>query len=290
MTDDNLPPSIGERYGVAIGNGSTSAVVLAASLQRQRLGALLLRLAAEYDSVRQSLERAGQIPARNADAAVQLMAAASDYEDQARGRDDEAEEARERFDDAEVKHHTLRAKQLRTLAARAKQQAEEVRKRSADDIVRARAFILIELKTLAEAKRHVAGLALQMVLKPKTKHPIPRDVAMKLSGRVLDVYLDPMCHVCDGTGRTGSGYLGQTEKPCRFCAGTGQRRDTIGSTTNEMQFAAVLLGELDRRAKSAQSGMGRALNSDEVASVDGAATEDLNLRLSDLRAADAQVD
>ena len=71
MTDDpNARPSLSERYGVAVSNGTgLEHMILAAGMQHERLGAVLLRLQSEYDAVRGDLERAGQIaPQRTAQA------------------------------------------------------------------------------------------------------------------------------------------------------------------------------------------------------------------------------
>ena len=71
MTDDpNARPSLSERYGVAVGNGAgMEHMILAAGMQHERLGAILLRLQTEYDAVKGDLERAGQIaPQRTAQA------------------------------------------------------------------------------------------------------------------------------------------------------------------------------------------------------------------------------
>lgn len=71
MTDDpNARPSLSERYGVAVSNGTgLEHMILAAGMQHERLGAVLLRLQSEYDAVKGNLERAGQIaPQRTAQA------------------------------------------------------------------------------------------------------------------------------------------------------------------------------------------------------------------------------
>jgi hypothetical protein len=61
MTDEPQKPTIEEQYAVALSNGAHSRVVLAAGMQRDRVGVLLIRLRAEYDAARGEMERAGQI-------------------------------------------------------------------------------------------------------------------------------------------------------------------------------------------------------------------------------------
>ena len=70
MDDPNARPTLSERYGVAVSNGTgLDHMILAAGMQHERLGAILLRLQSEYDAVRGDLERAGQIaPQRTAQA------------------------------------------------------------------------------------------------------------------------------------------------------------------------------------------------------------------------------
>ena len=60
MTDDpNARPSLSERYGVAVSSGTgLEHMILAASMQHERLGAVLLRLQSEYDAGKGNLERA----------------------------------------------------------------------------------------------------------------------------------------------------------------------------------------------------------------------------------------
>jgi len=69
MNEPNQKPSIEEQYAVALSCGAQSSVVMAAGLQRDRAGVLLLRLRAEYDAVRGELEQAGQIAPRGLDRA-----------------------------------------------------------------------------------------------------------------------------------------------------------------------------------------------------------------------------
>lgn len=244
MSETDERPSISERYGVCIGSGVQTDVVLAAGMQRNRIGILLLRLQAEYDSVRADLERAGHIRGRNVDAGREL-------ERRAVAADKAAIAAENAHDPAEAAHWLRIAEQLRAQAA------ELITTRTAAEIISARAFILLELKTLFTTKQHVGALSLRMAA--KRGNSLKPDVALKLGGRVLDVYLDPICHHCDGTGRVGNRYAGENEKECRACKGTGHRRDILGSGPQETTFAAVLLGELDRQAKDAARRMAGAL-------------------------------
>ena len=279
MNDDpNARPSLSERYGVAVSSGTgMEHMILAAGMQHERLGAVLLRLQSEYDAVKGDLERAGQIaPQRTAQARDLLRRAA----------------LAERLND----HGT--AATLKALAA-------EIRERTPGEVLSARAFILMGLKTLHDAKQQFGAFALGLVAsrnRPKLagkvsermgaahQRNIKPDTARILAGQVLDVWLDPTCHTCDGTGHTGNVYAGETRKQCDTCAGSGHRRDIIGRNPNERIFARDLLAELQRRVAVAAGGMGQALAPPEATTPEPAQLRDMQGRLADMRAPLAQTD
>lgn len=236
MTDDpNARPTLSERYGVAVSNGTgLEHMILAAGMQHERLGAILLRLQSEYDSVKGDLERAGQIaPQRTAQA-------------------------------RELTRRAQLAERLKDYGAAEvlKQRAAEIRERTADEVLSARAFILMGLKTLHDAKQRFGAFAIGLGAQPK--RGIKPEVARILAGQVLDVWLDPTCHTCDGTGQVGNAYAGETRKQCGTCCGSGHRRDVIGRNPHERIFARDLLAELQRRVSAAAGGMGQALAPLEV--------------------------
>ncbi len=236
MTDDpNARPTLSERYSGAVANGvSMDHMILAAGMQHERLGAMLLRLQSEYDTVRGELEHAGQIaPQRTA-------------------------QARELLKRAQLAERLKDYGAAELLKAR----AAEIRERTADEVLSARAFILMGLKTLHDAKQRFGVFALGLAVQPKRN--IKPEVARILAGQVLDVWLDPTCHTCDGTGQVGNAYAGETRKQCGTCCGSGHRRDVIGRNPHERIFARDLLAELQRRVSAAAGGMGQALAPLEV--------------------------
>ena len=262
MTDDpNARPSLSERYGVAVGNGAgMEHMILAAGMQHERLGAILLRLQSEYDAVRGDLERAGQIaPQRTAQARELAKRAAL------------AEKLKD-YGAAEV------------LNAR----AAEIRERTPDEVLSARAFILMGLKTLHDGKQRFGAFAIGLGVQPKRN--IKPHVSAALAGQVLDVWLDPTCHTCDGTGMVGNAYAGEVRRQCGTCCGSGHRRDIIGRNPAERIFARDLLAELQRRVAAAAGGMGQALAPPEATEPDEAELRHLQGRLADMRAAAAQTD
>ena len=182
MTDDpNARPSLSERYGVAVGNGAgMEHMILAAGMQHERLGAILLRLQSEYDAVRGELERAGQIATTAAERlrgvvreADRLKALAARLDASRSSTFGEADEAR------------LRAAALVTEAA-------AIKLRTPAEVMTARAVILMSLPALQAAKHELAALAVRMGANPK--RALAPAVALQLAGRVLDVWLDETCH------------------------------------------------------------------------------------------------
>ena len=183
--------------------------------------------------------------------------------------------------EAEREHLAVEAAVFRRKAERLHADALAVPKRTPDEIKSARAFILIELKTLTEAKQRVGSLALEM--SAKRKRPFDPEVVLKLAGQTLDVFLDPNCHDCDGTGKTGSAYLGEAQRQCRTCRCSGHRRDIVGRGIVEITFVAVLFGELQRQTAAAARGMVVALSSEERIHAEADATEEIQSAVLELR-------
>lgn len=281
VTGDDRP-TISERYGVAVANGSTKVgarassgdVVLAAAMQRHRLGAAMLRLQAEYDSVRAKLERAGQIRPRTIERGRKLRR-------QAQQHADAAQRLRGTDDFAAIDHDAAAAKLLREAAVMLKQ-------RMPAEILSARAFVMLELTTLREASQRLGAVAVRMAARPK--RDISAETALSLSGRVLDVQLDALCHHCDGTGRYSTGYAGEIERQCAKCLGTGHRRDTIGHGLRERAFAADLVAELQREISAAAAAMIGMLGPNAQSGVDAASMRELGEWLGELRGERAQSD
>jgi len=256
MTDDpNARPSLSERYGVAVSSGtSLDHMILAAGMQHERLGAVLLRLQSEYDAVKGDLERAGQIAPQRTAQARDLMARAKLAE---RLKD---------YGAAEV----------------LKQRAAEIRERTPEEVLSARTFILMGLKTLHDCKQRFGAFAICLAVQPK--RGIRPDAGRIIAGQVLDVWLDPTCHTCDGTGMIGNAYAGEVRRQCSTCAGSGHRRDIVGRNPKERIFARDLLAELQRRVAAAAGGMGQALAPPLAAKADTQELQHMQGRLAEMRA------
>lgn len=153
-----------------------------------------------------------------------------------------------------------------------------------------RLLVLSQLKTLRSARDAFGSFAI--VQATKVQFMQNDAAAASIAGRVLDVWLDPNCHHCDGRGFTGGSHRGEPTVLCRPCRGSGHRRDWIGKTQEERQFASRLLAELEQQQAHIDAQMwallvqfdGGALEvpDDVVAGIRG--------RLADLRGAGAEGD
>lgn len=237
-------PTVAERYASAVADGvGMESVILAAGMQKYAVGAALMRLQSEYDCVRGELERAGEV-------ASSTIARAQRLERSAESATRLAGEATE-------------VGKRDALAASAEESvnlAVALRRRTEEEILTARCLVLTRLKTLHEAKTRIGAYAL--VLATKSRFIVPNDVVLRLAGRVIDVWLDPVCHKCDGSGHVEAYEGGAATKQCSACGGTGNRREQVGGNERARWFAFLLLGDIQREMSLAAAAIGRKLRSD----------------------------
>ena len=232
-TADDLRVTLAERYGIAtttsnlrVGEKRGDAdLILAAGLQPNHLGVQLLRLQGEFDGIKAELAHAEEA-ARRLEAQAKRADRAGVTED---------------FDGPAL--------------------AQIIRRRSEGEIITERFLILQHLGTLRQTKMAVWSFA--MVLADKQRFRQRGDVVQRLSAKALDIFLDPTCGACEGTGVVGSGYLGETMRVCDRCGGSAHRRDQIGSDARARWFGFLLLGDLQKEAESAARSMGRLLRNDQ---------------------------
>lgn len=249
MTVDDTKVTIGESYGLATHTSNlrvqekrTDAdMIMAAGMVSgagpsggHELGVLLLRLQGEFDSARGAL--------------MQTAAELPKYEARARALEKRAERAKASWTPgAKNVHDGLFA------------DAAALRKTAHGQALTERLLALMELKTLREAREALGAYA--NALATKQRFAEPPEVVNKLAGRVLDVFLDPHCHTCEGTGQIGSGYMNETMRTCDTCGGSGHRRDSIGNGPRARWFAFILLGNLQQEMAHAAGGIGKKLRS-----------------------------
>lgn len=280
---DNQKPTIEELYAIAISSGTGfDRLVLAAGLQREIVGAMLLRLRVEYDQVRGDLERAGQIAPSAADRVRSMTREAQLLKAKAWRLELSA------LDEAGPKKRAdIRAQAMESWDAAADLHiaAAAIQRRTPGEVQSARAFILLGLTTLHDAKQQLGALAVRMGAKPS--RALAPDVALRLAGRVLDVWLDEVCHKCDGTGRLGNRYVGDRERECPACKGTGHRREILGESRGQTEFARDLFAEVQRQVGAASAGIKAALFREGA---EKPLHPELARRLADLRGEQAAAD
>lgn len=121
--------------------------------------------------------------------------------------------------------------------------AEAIRKQAKTDALTARLFVLSHLKTLNKARNELGAFALGLAYGGRcTLNP---DEVLAIAGKVLEVFLDPTCHHCEGRCFNGGTHRGEPQVLCKPCRGTGKRREEIGRTQAERDFASRLLTRLD---------------------------------------------
>lgn len=237
-TIDHDRPTLGESYGIAtttsnlrvdLERRTPADLILAAGMlpKEHRLGVLLLRLRAEHDGVVSEIQHADEFGRQREHEAAKAAKITKD----ANG---------EPFDGMSL--------------------AKAIRKRSHQEVMTARVIALGKLGTLDEAVLAVGAFA--CIQATKLRFMKSDQVARKIAGRVIDVWLDPLCSHCDGTTLEGSAYRGEKVTPCRHCNATGHRRTQVGSDDADRAFAWALLLQIDRAAGQAASRMRHILAAD----------------------------
>jgi len=125
-------------------------------------------------------------------------------------------------------------------------------------------LVLSHLKSLRETKDALGRFA--CVQATRDAFMQPDAVVNRIAGRVLDAFIDPTCHSCDGRGFNGGTHRGERQIICRACSGTGKRRTSVGVDNEERKFSRSLLCAMERALESAEREMGRFLrNPDQPA-------------------------
>lgn len=116
-----------------------------------------------------------------------------------------------------------------------------------------RLLVLSQLKSLGPAKEALGRFAIQQATRRRFMQP--DEVVLKLVAKALDVYLDPLCHHCEGRGFNGGSHRGEKRILCSHCGGSGHRRAHIGKTKEERAFASSLLADMDAKLAAVERAM-----------------------------------
>lgn len=273
-------PTIGETYGRATVSSnlrvppsgrSDADTLIAAGWLDDCLGALLLRLAHEWDAVRgeHGIARAEFDRVERLACLIERSAVAY-----ARQVDCDDRPAWDWY-------------MLRTVGETDK--AADLRRHAIAQARTSRALMQTHLKTLREAKEMLYGFA----RREATKRALTmRDEALAdIVGQTLDIHLDATCHQCQGRGLNG-GY-GVPVTICKVCGGSGQRgAHFVGKDQAQRDFAAFLLSAMERLLSRAAGGIARRVfGHDAVSTEDRASGEGgVATALAGLRAPEAAAD
>jgi len=217
--------------------------------KRHRLGALLFRLAMEYDAARGEHSLVvGQISALTDDA--------QRLERQAK---------------------RLKKAGKRGEAAELGEKANAMRKEITRALMSERLFHMGRLKSMVETKEALSEWAMERAIATRFKCPgqMPSDIhkvptwrqaararatsVVGVAGRVLDIFLDNLCAHCQARGYNGG--FGTPSRICSACHGSGKRETSIGGEPVEENFGRLLLLEIDELMTRAEREMRRALAS-----------------------------
>jgi len=257
-------PTLGESYGRAtessdlrLGTGRSDAdLLIAAGWLEDRAGALLFRLAREYDGVK--------------------------------GEHGIAQAEFERVERAARELDRL-PEPADPKAPNPRKMAERMREDAAAQALTSRAMILIHLKTLREAKEALFAFARDHAQR-RVVMLQDKEIAA-IAGQALDIHLDPTCHRCQGRGFNGG--FGQPQIICKACGGRAKRdQHDIGKDGLRREFGAFLLAAMDRMLARAGGGIGRALRGDETATAADRASAEQGIagRLDEMRDVGATAD
>lgn len=116
-------------------------------------------------------------------------------------------------------------------------------------------LVLGRLRTLRLAKQSLGRYAEWRATK-EAFMASPEEVA-KITGRALVAFLNPKCPACEGRGFNGGGRHEQTgtQMLCRACRGSGQQRQAIGRSNDEIAFVGLLLKHMDEAMDNASRGI-----------------------------------
>lgn len=237
MTAIDEKPSLAERYSAAtqssdlrvhgdrrgdvdmmIASGKVAAV--------DRLGAAFYRLAVEFDTSRGEIDATRRWASQQQREANALQALAAF------------------FDGAPADSEWKRAEHRRR-ADNARLQAKHIEEAASASVRTELALALVRMKSLREARDELGRLAVTEATRRRFMEP--DHIVLVLAGRVLEHWLDPTCHRCQGRGFNGGAHRGELQSICRPCRGSGSRRDLLGQTHEQQHFCAGLRAEIDSR-------------------------------------------
>lgn len=283
MTIPEDRPTLEERYSRALESSHLSVdpdqrgdvdYLVAAGWCHESLGTALFRLRGEWDLTRAQLRQAEDAAREGANDARTLTRRATAAAARVSGANPRQAEA------------------LKDEADKALERAEKTRDATERAALTARALALVHLKTLSGARQalHVYAIALGA----RSKFYDTESVRL-ITGRALQLWLDPNCPHCEGRGFVKQ--IGEPQRWCQECARTGKRINgnpgfRLAKSEAGHQFGRALLCEMDRKAEQVMKAMRMRLDARGAGDEDWgpARALDLRQRLALLRSTEAQAD
>jgi hypothetical protein len=231
-------PTIEERYARAMRSSHLEVTehpgdvdkIIAAGWIRDGLATTLYRLRMEFDGAKAAQAQADANMRRRYDQAAAAPKELPPKTELKRG-------AKETLD-------AFRERQRAYREARTGMTRKEVLEDATREALTSRLMILMSLKSLHRAKHELADYAQQRA--NKGRHMLDNRTVDTVAGRVLDAWMDPLCHHCQGRGFNGASHRGEMQTICRPCRGTTKRLGWIGRTAAEQAFSDHLLSEIER--------------------------------------------
>jgi hypothetical protein len=107
------------------------------------------------------------------------------------------------------------------------------------------------LKSMARTRERITRYAAQ-----ESGYPEDAPELIAIIGKVLDLFLDPMCPPCGGTGKVGA--YGSAMPMCPTCRGS-TKRDVTWPSDEAEQFAGWLQSQMESKVDAALRKMSRLL-------------------------------
>jgi len=273
VLDTNDRPTLGERYGSATESSNLRVendrrgpadLLIAAGWLEDHLGALLFRLGHEFDG-----QKGEHGIAKAEFERMELLACRLE-----RGPLPPPPDAVDLVP-VDMVQYAIDAR------AKLKAQAAALREEAKRQAITSRALILINLKTLREAKEALAAFAWRQGRRWHLEWP--DHVMAAVVGQALDIHLDATCHHCQGRGFNGG--FGGPRIQCKPCGETGARsKQHIGRDDQTRDFGGYLLDEMKRMLALAAASMKRATMGEDESTEEGRAAAQAAM-LERLRAA-----
>lgn len=142
----------------------------------------------------------------------------------------------------------VKSESLGTHLFRLRHEFDAVNKREiqqAPNSLTARLLTLMSLRTLGDTREALGRFSLLRATRERFMQP--DKMVLKIAGRALDAWLDPMCPVCSGRGFNGG--FGAPIVLCNTCGGSTRRFPQLANWDDGHQFGVGLMTVMDTKTE-----------------------------------------